>query len=127
MLHCFQLHFEGKSAFAGQDVFALEVGIHHQDDGGIVIKFSDDDRHGFQTSQLSGVASAMPGYNLIFAIRHGTSNERKQNTVFADALHRVHHGFIINDFERMIFEWNELIQRYLADFLQTRILTAGFR
>ena len=69
------------------------------------------------SSQLSSVASAMPGYNLIFAIRHGTGNERKQNTVFADALHRVHHGFIINDFERMVFEWNELSQRYLADFL----------
>ena len=61
MLHCFQLHFESESSFAGQDIFALEVGIHHQDDGGIVVEFSDDDRHGFQTSQLSGVASAMTG------------------------------------------------------------------
>lgn len=59
MFHRFQLHFERKGAFAGQDIFALEVGIHHQDDGGIVVEFSDDDRHGFQTSQLSGMASAV--------------------------------------------------------------------
>ena len=85
------------------------------------------DRQHNYPSQLSGVASAMPGYNLIFTIRHGTGDKRKQNTVFADALHRVHHGFIVDHLERMIFEWHELIQRYLADFLQTRILTAGFR
>ena len=125
MFYRFQLHLERKGSFAGQNVFALQVGIHHQDNGSIIVKLTDDNRRGFHPSQLSGVASA--GYNLIFTIRHGTGNKRKQNTVFADALHRVHHGFIVDHLERMIFEWHELIQRYLADFLQTRILTAGFR
>ena len=104
IFYCVQLHFVGKSPFTGQDVFTLQIGIHHQYHSSIVRHLPHDNRQGIQPGKFSRILAAMPGDDLVAALRARAGNQRSQHTVLCDAIHRPGHGFIVQHFERVVGE-----------------------
>ena len=61
----FYYHFKdiydlvGFGAFGGENVLPLEVAVHHDDGGSVPVDVADNDRHGGQPRQLTGVFAAV--------------------------------------------------------------------
>ena len=62
MLHGIQLHLISKGPLAGEQAFTLQVAVHHNDGGGIVVQIPDNDRHGLFLSQFAGSVPPVSGY-----------------------------------------------------------------
>ena len=125
MLHCFHLHLVCKGALTGQDVFSLEIRVHHQYGGGIVRHITDNDRHCFQTCKLCSVLAAMAGNDFITSFRAWAGDERRQHTVLRDAFDSVLHFFVILHPKWMVFEWKQLCNRNLL-YLLPLLCMSGF-
>ena len=124
--HGLQLHLVGEGSLAGEQAFPLEIAVHHDDGGGIIVQVPDNDRHGFFLGQLTGPVPPVPGYQLIAAFRVRAGNSRNQNTVLPHTVGSLHHGLVILDFKGMIFERVQLRQRNFLDLLQLGILASFF-
>ena len=113
----------GKSPLVGEQAFPLQVAVHHNDGGGIIVQVSDNDRHGFFLSQLTGPVSPVTGYQLIAALRVRAGNRRNQNTVLPHTVGGLHHGLVILDFEWVVLERMQLRKGDFLYLLQLGILT----
>ena len=49
-------------------VLSLEVAVHHDDGGSVPVNVADNDRHGGQPRQLTGVFAAVACNQLITAV-----------------------------------------------------------
>ena len=78
---CFQLHLVSESPFTGQNVLTLEIAVHHEQNGGIIIHLTDDNRQGIQPRKLCSVLAAVPGDDLVATFRAWAGNQRRQHTV----------------------------------------------
>ena len=121
----FQLHLIGFRAFARQNIFSLEIAIHHDDDGFIIIKISDDNRHFIHTRKLTGTFSPVSGDDFIAAILQRTRNRGNQYAVFLDTLHSLHHAVVVHNAEGVIFERMQLAERDSLNLLM-RFTTSDF-
>ena len=121
-----QLHLVSKGPLAGEQALPLQVAVHHDDGGGIIVQVADNDRHGFFLGQLTGPVPSVTGNQLIAALRVRAGNRRNQNTVLPHTVGGLHHGLVILDFEGMVLERMQLRQRDFPYFFQLGILAAFF-
>ena len=59
-----------------EDIFPLQVAVHHKDDCRIIIHFLNDDRHCLQTCQLRRMKSAVSRKDFVSAFRVRSDNQR---------------------------------------------------
>jgi len=86
----------------------LEIAIHHEQNGGIIIHVADNDRQGVQSGKLCSVLTAMPGDDLVATFRAWACNQRRKHAVLFYAFHRALHGLIIQDLKGVVFEREQL-------------------
>ena len=106
---CIQFHLIGKCPLTRQNLFALKIGINHEQNSGIVRHITDDNRQGFQSSKLCSVLAAMAGNDFVATIRARTSNQRICDTQLLYAFYCALHSFIIKHLKGMVFERIQLI------------------
>ena len=123
----FQLHFVGESPLAGQDILTLEIAIHHEQNSGIIIHLTDDNRQSIQPGKLCSVLAAVPGDDLIATFRAWTCNQRRKHTVLLHAFHRALHGFIVQDLKGVVLEREQLSNGDLLHLLPLLFLSGFFR
>ena len=63
----FQLHFVGKSPLTGQDVFTLEIAVHHQYHSSIVRHLPHDNRQSIQPGKFSSIQLDLNPFTLVGA------------------------------------------------------------
>ena len=112
-----QLHLISFGTFAGQDVFALKIAVHHDDRGLVIVQFPDDCRDLFDPGQLARAFSSVTGHDLKSSVVHGTHDNGHQHPVFPDAFHGFLHTVIVHHTKRVILEGNEIGKRKLLDAL----------
>ena len=110
-------------------MFSLQVGINHQNRGGIIVHITHDDGQSFQSGHLCGELAAVAGDNLVaVTIRARPCDKRSQHTKLSNAFHCSGHGFIVHNFERMVGERMQLINGdllYLLSFFFLPLLLGG--
>lgn len=99
-----QLHLVRLGTFRGQDALALKVAVHHDDGGAVSVHVADDDRHGSQASQLTGVFTPVARDDLVTALLPGADKTGDNDAVFFYACCGFPHGFVIPDLKRMVRE-----------------------
>jgi len=52
----------------------LEIAVHHEQNSGIIIHLTDDNRQRIQPGKLCSVLTAVPGDDLVATFRAGTGN-----------------------------------------------------
>ena len=107
----------GKIFVDGQDILALDIAVHHEDGGGIVVHLPHDAGHGGKPRQLAAVPAPVSGDDLIAAVLAGTDDSRDENAVLPDALRRFLHGLVVPHLERVIWEVVQLRQREQGNFI----------
>ena len=100
----FQLHRIRPSFFHRADMFSLDIGIHHVDDGLVVINISHLHLDFIQPCKLRCMKAPVPGDNFIAALGAGAHGQVGKYTVFLDAVHQLLHIFIVTHLEGMIDE-----------------------
>ena len=96
-------------------MFTLKIAVYHEQNGGIVIHITDDNRQGVQPGKFRRILTAVPGDDLVaVTIRAWAGNQRSQHTVLCDTLHRPGHGFIVQYLERVV---DEGVQRINGNLL----------
>ena len=125
MFRGFQLHLIREGPLAGQDILPLNVTVNHNDDCGIVVQLPHNYRHGFQARQFTPSFSAMPGNQLIPALRTRARYGWHQHTIFPDAVCRISHAVIVQHLERMVGERMQLFQRDFLHLFPLGIVPAG--
>ena len=60
-----KLHLVRFRTFAWQDVFTLEIRVHHDDDRFVIVQVTDNDWNFIDSNQLTGTFSAVTGNNLV--------------------------------------------------------------
>ena len=103
-------------------MLALAVGIHHQNNGGVIVHIAHNAGHGVHSGALAGVAAAVPGYNFIPAVPARTNDGGRHHAIFFDAVHHLVHFIIVTHLKRMPLKRVQLRQRQDLDFLQLGIL-----
>ena len=85
-----QLHFVRLRPFRGQDVLTLDVAVHHEDGGGVIIHLPHDAGHGGKPRQLAAVPAPVSGDDLIGPRLHRVTphQQRRPNAAAADAVHQ---------------------------------------
>ena len=118
MLQSLQFHLVGFCPLAGQDVLPLEVGVHHHDDGGVIVQFPDNDGDGVQPCQFCGVVAAVAGDDLIPAVLVRAHDEGIGNAHLPDALYGLRHSIVIQHLEGMPFKGVQLGEGHPLDGLR---------
>lgn len=123
-----QLHLVRLGTFRGQDALALKVAVHHDDGGAVSVHVADDDRHGSQASQLTGVFTPVARDDLITALLPGADKTGDNDAVFFYACCGFPHGFVIPDLKRVVREGMQFGQRdHDNNFLRHRLArSCGF-
>jgi len=103
-------------------MLTLTVGIHHQNNGGVIIHIPHNARHGVHSGAPAGVAAAVSGYNFITAVPSWANDGGGHYAIFLDAVHHLVHFLIIAHLKRMPLKGVQLRQRQDLDFLQLGIL-----
>ena len=111
----FQLHFVGKGSFAGQNVFALQIAVHHLDYGFLITHVPHNNRQSGQPGQFSRVLAAVPRYDLITSFLPGPGNERSQHAELSHTFHRPLHSLIVQHLEGVVFEGMQVSDGNLLD------------
>ena len=86
----------------------MEIAVHHEQNCGIIIHLTDNDRQGVQPSKLCSVLTAVPGDDFIAPFRARAGNQRRQHAVLFHAFHRALHGFIIQNLKGVVLEREQL-------------------
>ena len=108
MFECFELHFISKSPFARQQLLTLQIAIHHDDRGSIVVEVTNDDRHGFLACQLGCMMPPVSSNQLVAAVRIRTRNRGDKHAILAHTVYCVLHRRIVLNLEGMISERMQL-------------------
>ena len=90
----------------------------------IPVQVPDNDRHHFQTSQLTGPLAPVSGHQLIAAALPETGDSRHDNAPFPHTLHSLFHGIIVLHREGVVREGMQLRQRNNLYPLQGSVLAA---
>ena len=85
-------------------MFSLDIGIHHVDDGLVVINIPHLHLDFIQPCKLRCMKAPVPGDNFIAALGAGAHGQVGKYTVFLDAVHQLLHIFIVTHLEGMIDE-----------------------
>ena len=115
-----QLHFVRLRPFRGQDVFALDVTVHHEDGGGVVVHLPHNAGHGGKPRQLAAVPAPMSGDDLVAAVLTGADDGGDEYAVLPDALRRFLHGLVVPHLEGVVGEVVQLRQREQRDSILLR-------
>ena len=127
MFECFELHFIGKSPFTRQQLLTLQIAVHHDNCSSIVVKITNDNRHGFLARQLRRMMPPVSRNQLIAAVRVRTRNRGDKHAILAHAVHCVLHRRIVLNLEGMISERMQLTQRDFLHLFPLGIRSAFFR
>ncbi len=82
--------------FAREDFFPLRVGVHHLNDGFVVVQLPDDAGHFVKPGEFAGVFAAVSGDDFISAVS-GPDNRRGEDAAALDALGEDPHGLVVSD------------------------------
>ena len=85
-------------------MFSLDIGIHHVDDGLVVINIPHLHFDFIQPCKLRCMEAPVPGDDFIATLGAGTHGQVGKYTVFLDAVHQLLHIFIVTHLEGMIDE-----------------------
>ena len=121
----FQLHFIRLRPFRGQDILSLEVTVHHDNGGSVPVNVADNDWHGSQSCQLTGVFAAVACDQLVAAVLPWPCQRRDEDAVFLDAFGGFLHGRILPHLKGMIRERMQLRERNLNDYFLLRFRLLG--
>ena len=108
MFERFEFHLISESPFTWQQFLTLQIAVHHDNRGGIVVEITDDDRHGFFACQLGSMMPPVSRNQLVAAVRVRTCNRGDKHAILAHAVHCVLHRRIVLDLEWMISERMQL-------------------
>ena len=81
--------------FGAIDVLPLEVAVHHDDGGSVPVNVADNDGHGGQPRQLTGVFAAVACDQFIAAVLPWPRQRGDGDAVFLDAFGGFLHGRIL--------------------------------
>ena len=87
-----------------QDMFALQIAVHHPYHRLVVAHVAHNHRQSGQPGQFSRVLPPVPRYDLVPSFRPGPSDEWGQHAKLCHALYRPLHGLIVQDLEWVVFE-----------------------
>ena len=105
----------------------MEIAVHHEQNCGIIIHLTDDNRQSIQPGKLCSVLAAVPGDDLVATFRARTGNQRRKHTVLFHTFHRALHGFIIQNLKGMVFEGKQFPNGNLLHLLSLLFLPRFFR
>ena len=123
----FQLHFIRLRPFRGQDILSLEVAVHHDDGGSVSVNVADNDGHGGQPRQLTGVFAAVACDQLITAVLPWPCQRGDEDAVLLDAFGGFLHGRILPHLKGVIRERMQLRERNLNNYFLLRFRLFGWR
>ena len=104
----------------------MEIAVHHEQNCGIIIHLTDDDRQGIQPSKLCSVLTAVPRDDLVATFRAWTCNQRRKHAVLFYAFHRALHGLIIQDLKGVVLEREQLPDGNLLNLFPLLFLSGFF-
>lgn len=122
MYQSLQFHLISKGFFTWQDVFSLDVGIHHDHHGFIVRIVPDNYRHGIPACQLTGSFPSVAGNQFITSLCSCSYQCRIKYTVTPDAFYSFIHLLIIQDIKWMVFKQEQFRQRDFDYFIHASII-----
>lgn len=99
-----QLHFIRLRPFRGQDILPLDVAVHHEDGGGVVVHLADDAGQILKPRQFAAVLAAVSRHDLISAVLAGADDGGDEYAVLPDALRRFLHGLVVPHLEGVVGE-----------------------
>ena len=88
--HSVQLQLVRLGFLAGQQVFPVDIVVHHQNIRVLVTVIPHDDRAGVQPHHLGAVVAPVAGDDLIPTLAAGTDDQRLGNAGALDAVHQPH-------------------------------------
>ena len=104
----------------------MEIAVHHEQNSGIIIHLTDNDRQRVQPGKLCSVLAAVPGDDLVAALWSGTGNQRRQHTILFHAFHRALHRFIVQNLKWMVLEGEQLPDGNLLNLFSLLLLPGFF-
>ena len=114
-LHSFKPHFVGEGLFAGQNHRALEIGLHHENDGFIPCQVSDLCPDGVKARKLTGLFSSVTGNKLVATVRLLPKSDWDYDAPFLDALHQQIHVLVHSHLKGMVREVVNLVDGNVVD------------
>ena len=123
----FQLHFIRLRPFRGQDILPLDVAVHHDDGGSVPVNVADNDGHGGQPRQLTGVFAAVACDQLITAVLPWPCQRGDEDTVLLDAFGGFLHGRILPHLKGVIRERVQFGEWDLDDYFLLWFWLFGWR
>ena len=108
MFERFELHFIGKSPFTRQQLLTLQIAVHHDNRGSVVVEVTNDDRHGFLSRQLGRMMPPVSRNQLVAAVWVRTCNRGDKYAILTHTVHCVLHRRIVLNLERVILERMQL-------------------
>ena len=93
-------------------MFPLDIGIHHVDDGLVVINIPHLHFDFVQPCKLRCMEAPVPGNDFIATLGAGAHRQVGKYAVFLDAVHQLLHIFIVTHLERVIDERMQLGKRH---------------
>ena len=121
------LHLVGFGAFGGENVLSLEVAVHHDDGGSVPVNVADNDGHGGQPRQLTGVFAAVTCDQFIAAVLPWPRQRGDEDAVLLDAFGGFLHGRILSHLKGVIRERMQLRERNLNNYFLLRFRLFGWR
>lgn len=103
------------STFTGQQIFTLNVAIHHSDHCGIIIHIADDGRNSLKPCTFTPAFSAVSRNDFISTLGARPDDDRDKHTIVPNAPGSVLHPFIIQHPKGVLLEGMQLFQRKLND------------
>ena len=107
-------------------MFSLDIGIHHVNDGLVVINIPHLHLDFIQPCKLRCMKAPVPGDNFIAALGTRTNGQVGKYAVFLDAVHQLLHIFIVTHFERVIDKRMQLGKRHFRNKVAAFSLAVSF-
>ena len=98
-----------------QDVLSLQIAVHHDDRGSIIVQIADDCGKLAQSGKLGGPLAPVTGYDLILAVCPLADDCGNKNAVCLDTLNGLLHLFIVPHLKGMVGKVMELGERDVDD------------
>ena len=96
-------------------MFSLDIGIHHVDDGLVVINIPHLHFDFVQPCKLRCMKAPVPGDDFIATLGTGANRQVCKYAVLLDAVHQLLHIFIVTHLEGVIDERMQLGKRHFRN------------
>ena len=93
-------------------MFPLDIGIHHVDNGLVVINIPHLHLDFVQPCKLRCMKAPVPGNDFIATLGTGANGQVGKYAVFLDAVHQLLHIFIVTNLKGVIDKRMQLGKRY---------------